>query len=606
MKQRLFFLLSLATFWVGVFILGKLGFLLYNLGIEPFTLTDFFQVVAHGFSMDLSTTGYLIALPWLCVLVGLWWKGLPLRRFLLPYHIIIGILVAAIVVGDIVLYEYWKFKIDSTIFIYLHNTEGTANSIYLPLLLLRLLGFVVVAAALPWAAWRLTPQCMPASGRRVLHSLLWVLVGGLIFLGIRGGVQESTMNVGVAYYSPRLYLNHAAVNPAFSLIASSLKNKDFPKQFDLLPEDEREAVFQGMYPPTNGALTDTLLNQQRPNLLIVIMESYGSQFIREMGGMPDVAPQFSRLIPEGIFWENMYSNSFRTDRGIVCTLSGWISYPSLSLMRIPGRPALLPSLARSYKRAGYSTHYLYGGDIDVMSKKGYLVATGYEHITSSTAFSIAEVNESKWGANDHVTAQRTFEILKQKPADRPWHMVLQTLSSHEPYDVPYSRLKEKVPNAFAFTDEVLGTLIDSLKTLPSWKNTLVVLLPDHGSTYERSYQEPEYFHSPMLWLGGAVKQPRRMSVLMNQSDMAATLLAQMGLPHDDFPWSRNVLAADYTYPFAYCSFPSGILFRDSTGVTLFDTNSLLPITEQPAPNPERIRRAKAILQTSYDLLGTRR
>ena len=96
-----------------------------------------------------------------------------------------------------------------------------------------------------------------------------------------------------------------------------------------------------------------------------------------------------------------------------------------------------------------------------------------------------------------------------------------------------------------------------------------------------------------------------MQVLMNQSDLAATLLSQMGISHTDFPWSRNVLSRAYTYPFVYSNFPGGILFCDSTGVSVFDIASRQPITEQPAPSPERVQKAKAILQTSYDQLGAR-
>ena len=94
-----------------------------------------------------------------------------------------------------------------------------------------------------------------------------------------------------------------------------------------------------------------------------------------------------------------------------------------------------------------------------------------------------------------------------------------------------------------------------------------------------------------------------MDVQMNQSDLAATLLSQMGLPHRQFPWSRNVLSKNYTYPFAYSSYPGGILFADSTCVSVYDITANEPIAEQPAPSPERLRRAKAILQTSYDKLG---
>jgi len=555
--------------------------------------------------MDLSTTGYLIILPWLCCLIAFWWKEMPLRKVLLPYYVLVALLLSAIIIGDMAMYEFWKFKLDSTVFVYMQTTEGATSSVSPWFLISRIGCFLLLVAFITFGLLRITPHKIRRSTHRIVHSLLWLLLGGIVFLFIRGGWQESTMNVGVAYYSPSLFLNHAAVNPAFSLMSSISKNKDFAQQFQLLKESERKQLFDGLYEQGDTTLTDTLLSTQRPNILVVLMESYGGKFISELGGIPNVSPHISRLIPEGIFFDNFWANSFRTDRGTVSVFSGWVSYPTASLMRIPGRSANLPSIALSLSETGYQTHFLYGGDIKFVGMQGYLVATGYRELTYDKDFSLAETNESKWGANDQVTAQRTFELIKEKSAKQPWHMVFQTLSSHEPFEVPYHRLDDKVQNAFAFTDECIGQLIDSLKTLPSWQQTLVILLPDHGSLYQSSYQDPEFFHVPMLWLGGAVRHPQRIHTLMNQSDLAATLLGQLRLPYSQFPWSRNVLSQGYSRPFAYSTFPSGILLRDSTGVSVWDTGSKQPITEDPSPSPHRIRQAQAILQTSYQQLGKR-
>ncbi len=610
MKQRLRLYLSLAALFVFFFALGKAGFLLYNSSTEAITLGDALDLWRHGLSMDLSTTGYLLALPWLALLVSIAWRGMPLRAILTPYYIIIGILLSAIVVGDTVMYEFWKFKLDSTVFAYLGDTQGATNSVSIGFIALRLIAFALIAAALAWGAFRLTPKRIDngefSSQFSIINYPLFILIGAITFLFIRGGWQESTMNVGVAYYSQRLYLNHAAVNPAFSLIASATKNKDFSKQFQYLPEAERDEAFSPLYVQGDTTLNDTLLRVPRPNILLVLLESFGSQFVRELGGLPDVTPHLSRLIPEGVLWDNMYANSFRTDRGTVSALSGWVSYPTASLMRMPGRSATLPGIARTLQQHGYSTQFLYGGDINFTGTSGYLISTGYEHLISDKDFSYAEVSESKWGANDSVTAMRTLQEIKRlEQSGNPWHLTWQTINSHEPFTVPYHRLEDKIQNAFAFTDHCVGMLIDSLQTLPAWDNLLVILLPDHGSTYQSSYQEPDYFHCPMLWLGGALRQPRRMDVLLNQSDMAATLLGQLHLPYAHFPWSRNVLSQGYTYPFAYSTYPSGILFKDSTGTTVFDITSKTTILNEPSVSDIRLQRAKAILQTSYQRLSER-
>ena len=107
-----------------------------------------------------------------------------------------------------------------------------------------------------------------------------------------------------------------------------------------------------------------------------------------------------------------------------------------------------------------------------------------------------------------------------------------------------------------------------------------------------------------------------MDVLINQSDIAATLLAQMGIPHTEFKWSRNVLSEGYTHPFVYSTFPSGFLYRDATGTTIYDTGAELPITQHDTGKAvhygphaftskdghRRLQHGRAILQTSYDRL----
>ena len=600
--SRILYLLRLWLSLLLLFALGKMVFLMYNADVSPFGCADAWQVWWHGLTMDISTAGYVTALPLLLTLVSVWWRRLPLRWVLWPYLTVVAVLLAVIIGGDTVLYEFWKFKLNAAIFGYMQNPEGATSSVSPLFIITRVGGILLLAVLAGWLLLRRTPVHFPAVHRRLVHTLLLVLCGGALFVGIRGGVQQGVMNVGVAYYSPSLFLNHAAVNPAFSLLSSLSKTKDFGGQFNWQDDKSLARSFEGLYPGETEDIQDTLLRVKRPNVLVVLMESFGSKFVHELGGLPDVAPGMSRLIPQSIFWTRFYSNSFRTDRGTVSAFSGWVSYPTVSLMRLPEKLNHLPSLARSLQREGYHTGYLYGGDITIMNKKGYLVATGYRQLTSAADFPKRETSESKWGANDSVTARRTYEMIAGGQMPEPWHMTFQTLSSHEPFEVPYHRLSDKKLNAFAFTDHCVATLIDSLRNTPQWDNLLVILIPDHGFLYDLTYESPEFFHAPMLWLGGAIREPRRMEVLMNQSDLAATLLSQMGISHTDFPWSRNVLSRNYRYPFAYSSFPSGILFADSTGVSVFDITSRKPITEQPAPSPDRIHKAKTILQMSYDRL----
>lgn len=601
-KSRLGFILNFFITLIIFFVMGKLFFFMNNSAEYQFSIADIAKVIAHGFTMDASTTCYFLAVPLLLSFVSIWWKNMPVRKILIPYYIIISILIALVIGADGILYEFWKFKLCADVFSYAKSAEGATSSVGIGFILIRIAIVLVVISLMVVRLIQITPKKFYIITHKPVSAVVLIIVGMLTGIMARGRIGEKKMSVGSAYFSDKLFLNHAAVNPAFNMGKSLLRSGNFADQFNYLSEKEREATFSVLYPESTDDITDTLLTTQRPNILVVFMESFGGKFIEELGGVAGVSPNFSRLIKEGVFFDNYYASSFRTDRGTVCNYSGYVSFPSTSLMCLPDHNKHLPAIGLTLKKAGYSTTYLYGGEITHMGKRDYLVSAGYDTLISDKDFTKAEIGDDLWGANDSLSAEKTFSYLMSLPKDKPWHMGYQTLSSHEPFDVPYHRLENKILNAFAFTDECVGRLVDKLKASPLWENTLIILMPDHGFLYEMSYNNDEFFHCPMLWLGGAIKEPRRIHTIMSQSDFAATLLSQLSLPHDDFKWSRNVFSKNYKYPFAYSSYPGGIMFKDNNGTTMFEISSEKVIFDKPNNSQDRLKKAKAILQTSYDVL----
>ena len=617
LKSILHYLLSTFALWLLVFAAGKMLFLVYNAAEYAWTWGDASDVLCHGLSMDASTAGYLLAVPWLLGMGMLcfpptWWG-----RLQAGYMVFAAIAVGLIITVDTFLYPFWKFKLSATVFTYMETLDGAANSVTMGFMLSRCAAITAVILLVSAGEFLLFRRFWPTQTRRsttrtspqtlAIALLSMLLAGGLDFLAIRGGISTAVQNVGTAYYSQTLFLNHAAVNPAFSLLSSFKRTKRFGEQYQYF-RDLKPEIADGTYGmPVESVLSDSLLRTKRPNILLVIMEGFGGQFVEALGGAKHVTPGFGRLIEEGVFFDHYYSNSFRTDRGTVSLISGWISYPSVSLMRLPEKMVQLPGLARSLAREGYTTDFLYGGDITFMGTSGYLVSNGFERLYGDKEFSIADARSSKWGVADGIAAQRVAEMLHRKPTEgKPWFFTFQTLSSHEPFEVPYHRLPDPVQNAFAYTDSCITALVDDLRNTPLWDNLLIILAPDHGFL-TTSYEDPEFFHSPLLWLGGAVRAPRRVSHLMNQSDLCATLLAQLGISAADYPYSRNVMHPDCPR-FVYSTFPSGIMYADSTGTTVYDITGDRIISESPSPSPRRLFLAKRLLQQSYtalDAMGKR-
>ena len=606
MKKRFIYLLLLFAVLLGYFLLQKPVFMLCNDAWEKgASFADLFRVIGHGASLDATTAGYLTVIPWLAVFISCWVRRFPLRKVLVPYYILISLVMALVFVADYSLYPFWGFKLDASVFFYLDSPKNAVASVSMLYVAGRILTLLLLSALTAVLFYRLTPALLPAVQHRMAGSGGMLVLGGLLFVILRGGVTESTANIGQVYFCNDEFLNHSAVNPAFSLLASAGKTKNYAEQFNFFPEDERAALFEGLY-PTGGKNRMELLNTRRPNILIILMEGFGATMVESLGGAKGVSPNLDRLAQEGISFTNCYANSYRTDRGTVCTFSGYQSFPNLSVMKIPAKSRTLPAIAQELVKEGYRTDFLYGGDINFTNMKSYLLQSGYQQLTADVDFSLQE-RQNPWGVNDDITFEHLYQVLKERK-EEPWHTAFLTLSSHEPFEVPYHRLDEKKPNAFAYTDECLGRFIDRMKGLPQWDNLLVICLSDHGFYYpenQGSSHDWRIHHIPMVWLGGAVKEPAVIDCLMNQTDMAATLLGQLDLPHDRFTFSRNVLGEEYTYPFAYYTFNNGFAFADSTGCTLVDNASGKVMEERPSPSEQRIRLGKAILQTSYDDLGSR-
>lgn len=612
MSKRLIFLLAVFALWLPVFAIQKPLFMLYHALENSSSLTDYLQVILHGILLDCTISGYLTVIPLLCVLVSIWLPGTVYKKILKGYFLIIAILVAAIYAVDVALYGYWGFRLDATLFFYLQSPKDAMASVPLKTFALQLMMFAAYAWVIYWLFKRLIIPLFPSTPvrRRLGGTIGILLVGGILFIPIRGGITTSTANVGMVYFSKNQFLNHAAINPTFSLIASMSKQQDFAAQFNFFPEEERQERYATLTQYndslTNNAEKIKLLTTDRPNILIILLESFTANAIEAVGGEAGITPNLNKLSKEGITFTNMYANSFRTDRGLVAVLNGYLAQPTTSIMKYPAKSQTLPSIAKSLGEQGYTADMLYGGDINFTNMQSYFFGSGYSKITADRDFPLSS-RLSKWGANDDITFSHLYESIRERDEKTPWLSTFLTLSSHEPFEVPFHHLEDPYLNSVAFTDSCIGSFVDKLKELPVWKNTLIVLISDHGYRYPSPMldYEPRRFHIPMIWLGGAVKEPAIIDIYANQTDLAATLLSQLNLPHDQFTFSRDILDAGYP-KYSFYTFSNGFGFIDSTGVSVYDNESNRPLLEEPSTDSQtRLDKGKVLLQTLYDDLGKR-
>jgi phosphoglycerol transferase MdoB-like AlkP superfamily enzyme len=301
------------------------------------------------------------------------------------------------------------------------------------------------------------------------------------------------------------------------------------------------------------------------------LESFGAVIAEPLDGKKGVAPNLTEFCEEGILFDHFYSNSFRTDRGLVSVLSGYPAQAAASIMKYPQKTQTLPAIPKTLGRNGYSRELFYGGDIDFTNMRSYFFGCcEMEQITSDVDFPLKD-RMTKWGAPDHVVIDAFAERLQNPHLPQPFFKMALTLSSHEPFEVPFHKFDDPFLNSIAYTDSCLGDFVEKFKKTPYWNNTLIILVPDHGPGYPRNIEifNPKRYRIPMIWLGGAVKQPAVIHPVGSQMDLAATLLSQLNMKHDDFIFSKNMLNPASPH-FAFYNFVNGFGWVDSTGNVVYD------------------------------------
>ena len=599
---NLLFLGALFAMSLLVMAIEKPLFLLwYHAQAAEASAAELALVVWNGLKLDQTVAGYITALPLLVVLAALWIPGRWSRSVLKGYLLVIAAVSATAFAANLALYEYWAFPLDSSVLQYLASPKEALASVTAGQLLLQLLVAAAVFGGMAWCYLRVLRLYDPArrSTHRAGSTLVLLLAAGVLFLPIRGGVSVATANVSKVYFSGRMFLNHAAVNPLFSFLSTLSDGDDALYEYEFFPEPERAAIFE----PLRGDLpagigTDTLLRTRRPNVVLFLVESFGRSTVDERVGGEPVAPEFQRLKGEGVYFDNLFANSFRTDRGTVAVLSGFPAQTKMSVMKLPVKSQRLPSIARSLRREGYATSFYYGGDLNFTNTASYLYGTGFDRLTWQKDLRF-DTPPAKWGyADDVVIDAFTDHVLAEAASQRPFFAAMLTLSSHEPFDVPFAKFDDPMLNAMAFTDASLGRFVERVRQTPVWNDLLVILIADHAYPYPYGIANSDALRHriPMLWLGGAVRRPAVVETYGSQSDLAATLLAQLGIAHGDFLFSRDLF--DPARPkFGYWCFNNGFGVADAGGTTIFDCTSARVIS--PDSTAAQLRDGKAMLQTTY-------
>lgn len=599
--------------FTAISVILKPVFMFYNhSAFKDCNFTDYLAVIWHGLPMDVSVAGYFTIIPALLALISIWLHPALIRILHRTYLALASFLISIVYCTDAVLYGFWQFRIDSTPFFYfLSSPKDALASVPIWWVLLGIVVVSLLTAVLFFILCKTIgtfPESKGIAKDRLIASGVMVVVLALLFVPIRGSLGTSTMNLGRVYYSENQKLNHAAINPCFSLLSSLMNDEDTKDQYRFMAADEANKLFSQITDKTKQGGTDAvfkLLNTNRPNIVMVVLESFSAHIMKSMGGTANVAVNMDKWANEGVLFTNFYANSFRTDRGLAAILAGYPAQPTMSIMKYPNKTGNMPMFPQKLKKAGYQLKYYYGGDADFTNMRSFVTTAGFEDLVSDADFPI-KLRLSKWGVPDQYVFDRALADIKSQAPNATHLSVIQTSSSHEPYDVPFKKLNNKILNAFAYTDNCLGKFVAALKKLPSWKNTLVVLVPDHQGCYPEDMDNysPQRYHIPLLLLGGALKAKGPIATLGSQADIAATLLSQLGFSYSEFTFSKDMLNPNVPH-FAFSTVPNAFMMKTTDNTVFYNCETNKTILDNGKTPGKNLPYGKAYLQKLYDDISNR-
>lgn len=554
--QGSFFIIGLQlSFWLLFFQAFRIVFFLYHHeAFQAFSLLDRLRSMGHGLYMDLSIAAYLSLLP------GMLWGLRPfaaspkiLVSVLSWYQLLVVFCLSLISVADLEIFFNWGHRIDAAVLPYLaYPNEALASSLSAPLrILLSIFALGFMLPAFFWFGLH-RPFLLRLQRGNYVSAFFSLLFSALLIIPIRGGFQLIPINQSSVYFSPSRQLNMASENPVWVLMQSVLESgqsKGLDQEYLLHKDEEVRRLTDSLFQKKEESRSLHVLKEPRPNIILLVWESLSAK-VAACTGHAEIpcTPGLDEIAAKGSIFTQFFATGDRSDKGLAALLSGVPAVGKLSIMTQPNLVARLPFLSRRLAENGYSTTFLYGGELEFSNMKGFMMEAGFQSIVGQQDFP-SEQRTSKWGVHDEFVLQKQLELAGKSKT--PFFHTLFTLSSHEPFEVPGARTDPQMPpdslfcRAHRYTDACIARWFQQAKRQDWWQNTWLIIVADHGHSLPNRTVDNDMrkFRIPMVWTGPALQSglPKKFEMLGSQTDLPATVLHQLGIKASDFLFSQNLM-----------------------------------------------------------------
>ncbi len=498
-----------------------------------------------------------------------------------------------IVLGECGLYREWKAKLNIQALSHFINPAEVFRTASGPLTVFFLSGTIFTVFFFGWAYSRWFSA--EKTFKNISIQISWkksiptfLILAAAWVISIRGGLQQIPIQNSDPYFCSNQLVNDAAVNPfwnlAFEAVYFAYNEKVNPYQF--YSNDELKTIYEDLYQIEKDTSV-SILKIKKPNLVFLILESWSANCVKAYGG-DDYAPFLDSLSHTGIRFTNFYPAGYVSDQGISALLSGCAAAPRVALINQNSKLKGIPCINQDLKKSGYSSGFVFGGDLNYGNLRSYLFNKGWERVVEEKDLSNAE-QQGSLGIHDGYMAQVFLKELNIAKA--PFVYSWFTVSTHIPYDFPgekknLTELENNYTNAIQYSDNALRSFFDQAKRQGWYDSTLFIICADHshGSHKDHNPCTPEYNQIPFCLFGEVIKEEFRDKEIkdpFSQLDIPYTLLKQLGLHKEakSYVWSKDIFNP-YSKKFAlFCTFNTVGWMENQSYLTYNFSNNNCPIAD---------------------------
>ena len=538
-----------------------------------FTSDGVGEVLKGGWMFDTSAIMYTNSLYMVLMLLPLHYKEREGWQKLAKWvFVVVNALAICINLADAVYFKYTGRRTTATVFSEFSN-EGNLGGVfgvellnhwYLVLLAIVLIVGLCKLYVMPKETVRIK-SWVKYYGVQVLALLLFV---PLCIGGMRGGLTKAVRPITISnanQYVDRPEDAALVLNTPFSLIRTIGKN------VFVIPDYFEEGQLDKVYSPVRQLASDSIPFRKK-NVVVMIVESFGSEYVGALNEYEGYTPFLDSLISESLIWEHSFGNGRKSIDGMPSVLSSIPMFVEPFFLT-PASVNDVGGIARELNKEGYYSAFFHGAENGSMGFQAFARTTGFQDYFGRTEygqdkrFDGDKDFDGMWAIWDEPFLQ--YMALTMSEFREPFVSAVFTASSHHPYKVPEA-YKDTYPEGslvmhkcVRYTDHALKRFFETASKQPWFKNTLFVLTADHTNLSEVAEYQTSLggFRVPIVFYDPSGEMPKGMREgIAQQIDIMPTVLGYLGYkkpyvafgcdlfhtPSED-TWAVNYLNGIYQY-----------------------------------------------------------